>query len=46
MRSRYILLPGLRSNDMPTVMEYIADINININIMNVQQAKTATMYQI
>ena len=26
-------------------MEFIADINININIINVQHAKTATMYQ-
>jgi len=41
--SRYIVLSDLRSNNIPTVMEYIA--NINFNIISVQQAKTATMYK-
>jgi hypothetical protein len=40
---RYIVLSDLRSNRIPTVMEYIA--NIDINIINVQQAKTATMFK-
>ena len=43
MYNSYIVLSDLRSNDIPTIMECIA--NININVINVQQAKTVTMYK-
>lgn len=31
MHNRYIVLSDLRSNDILTIMEYIANINIKVN---------------